>query len=224
MKVTNNDWDDILHKDLHSSYFNDIGTFLHIAREEGKIIYPDSMNYFKSLKLCSYMDTKVLIMGLDPYNLGQADGLSFSVSDDNVVKIPPSLKIIFDAIEESIYGGFKVEQDWNLERWARQGVLLLNRYLSVERGLTESHNWIGWHLFTNSIISFLSVKEQPVVFLLFGKKAQEVAKLIKHPQHLVIQCEHPAVAAYHKRSWKHNECFLETNKFLMQFYNENISW
>lgn len=217
------DWEFILSNEFEKPYFKEIGLFLYEQRAKNKIIYPDSTNYFRAFKSCRYEDTKVVIMGLDPYSKGEGDGLAFSCNEE-VIILPFSLKTIFSAIEESVYRGLKVEQDQELLRWANQGVLLLNRFLTVERGLPESHSSIGWEKFTSAVISFLSAKEQPVVFILMGRKARGTAKLITNPNHLVIEVEHPAAAGYDNRKWEYNDCFRKTNRFLENFYGNGIEW
>jgi len=217
------DWEFILDKECKKPYFQEIGLFLYEQRSKNKTIYPDAVNYFRAFKECWYENTKVVIMGLDPYSKGEADGLAFSCNSE-VIILPPSLKNIFSAIEESVYRGLNVEQDQELSRWAKQGVLLLNRYLTVERGMPESHNHIGWDTFTNSVISLLSAKTTPIVFILMGRKARSTASLITNASHLVIEIEHPAAASYNNRKWEYNDCFRKTNRFLEKFYGDGIEW
>lgn len=219
-----NDWNDKLEGDIESTYFSKIGTFLASEREKGKIIYPDSQDYFKALKLCSFQDTKIVIIGQDPYsNPNEADGLAFSCKE-GCTNIPYSLKQILKAVEDDIYSGFIIQEDWGLERWAKQGVLLLNRYLSVEKKKPLSHSLIGWEKFTNQIISLLSGKNESIVFLLWGSKAQEVEKLITNPIHLIIKEEHPAASGYANRDWIYNKCFSKTSKFLEENGRRKIEW
>lgn len=218
-----NDWSQILKEEIEKQYFNQIGVLLSSERQKGKIIYPKSKDYFRALKLCSYEDTKVVIMGQDPYNKSEADGLAFSCNDE-VVRLPPSLINILDAIEEDIYSGFIIQEERGLERWANQGILLLNKYLSVERGKPLSHSLFGWDRFTNYIISYLSAKNKPIVFMLWGREAQKIKSLITNKKHLIIECEHPAAAAYANRKWEYNKCFSKCSKFLDETYGKRIEW
>lgn len=223
MTLFKNDWDESLKIELESTYFEQIGAFLSSEVNKGKTIYPARENIFKALRLCSREDTKVVIVGQDPYADGSADGLAFSC-DEETVRTPPSLQQIFYAIEQDIYGGFLIQEERCLERWASQGVLLLNRYLTVEKNKPLSHSLIGWENLTNEIICSLSGKEDAVVFLLWGKEAQKVKKLITNSRHLIIECEHPAAASYGNRAWEHNKCFSKTNKFLIENGKRRIEW
>lgn len=220
-----NDWNEILEQELKKPYFQRIGEFLASEREASKIIFPNKEDYFRALKKCSFKETKVIMMGLEPYNRGESDGLSFSCHSE-VIKTPYSLKKIFENIEEEIYDGFKVEQDISLDRWAEQGILLLNRYLSVERGKPESHSHIGWDIFTSALIKSLSAKDESLVFLLFGSKARQVKKdILNKDKHLIIECEHPAASAYKETyEWDNKECFKRTSAFLQSKGHNRIEW
>ena len=225
MSIFKNNWDDVLEYELKQDYFQNLGRYLKKEREKGKTIYPNSENYFKALKLTDYYDVKVVIVGQDCYFNGEADGLAFSVSDENIINPPASLKHILDAIEEDIYSGFILDQDWNLERWAKQGVLLLNRVLSVEKGKPASHYNIGWEQFTNMVISSLNARKDnsEIVYILLGKKAQELENLIS-PVSIILKAEHPAAASYNNRKWEHNNIFSRTNKILEENGQNKIKW
>jgi uracil-DNA glycosylase len=222
MSLFNNSWDDILKKEIESPYFIELGIHLKKQRELGKTIFPESKNYFKALKETDFYDVKVVLVGQDCYFNGEADGLAFSVSDEKFVACPKSLRLILDAIEESIYNGFKVDQDWNLERWAKQGVLLLNRVLSIEKGKPASHYFIGWEQFTEAVISSLNMRDD-IVFILLGKKAQELEKFIS-PKSIVLKAEHPAAAGYNNRKWEYNDVFKKCNEILEQNGKDKILW
>lgn len=223
MKLFKNSWDNILDEETNKLYFQKIGEFLKQERLKGKKIYPDSKDYFKVFQLTSFNEVKVVLLGQDAYfTKGVADGLAFSNKKE--LYLPPSLKSIFNEIETIYYDGFILEQDSNLDRWAKQGVFLLNKYLSVEDSLPLSHSRIGWEEFTNFVISELSNKRERLIFLLLGAKAQQVEKLIDTNKHLIIKAEHPASAAYNNRRWKANDCFNKINNYLKENNKQVIKW
>lgn len=218
-----NDWDKILSEEITKDYFINLGVSIQKEITLGKTIYPEPKDFFKALKLTSYKNTNVVILGQNPYANGESDGLAFSCKED-AVKYPAALEIIFKAIEEDVYKGFRVEQDGNLERWANQGILLLNRYLSVEKFKPTSHFMFDWGKFTKSIVYHLNKKEESLIYLLFGKKAQEVKLYITNPKHIIIECEHPTASFYANRNWVYNKCFSLTNKYLEDNGKERIEW
>lgn len=187
--------------------------------------YPEYNDMFKAFKLTSLESVKVVILGQDPYPGGEADGLAFSVkASDNSWRIPPSLKAIFDEIETDVYGGFKVEQDWNLERWAEQGVLLLNTVMTVQKSKSKSHAFLGWEDFTKEVIIALNDTDSPICFMLWGKEAKSYKQYITNSNHLVLQSGHPATKFYETDYWSGNGHFSDCNKFLKNTYNKTIEW
>lgn len=220
-------WFDLLETEsnvLNSPEFYALGTFLN---EEYKtnIILPERDKVFRALQLTPVDKVKVVIVGQDPYINDEADGLSFSVSETSqTVKIPPSLKAIFDEIEEDVYNGFKIEQDWNLQRWAEQGVLLLNRVLTVRHRKPKSHYNRGWEKFTDEIIRLCSNETNRKVFMLWGSEAKKLESLIDKTNHLVLKSGHPATKYYETDYWTGNRHFSQANKFLTDNYNQTISW
>jgi uracil-DNA glycosylase len=219
-----NDWDEILQDELHKPYFHKMGVYIQNEITLGKTIYPEPKDFFKALKLTSYKNTKIVIVGQEPYTNGESDGLAFSCRED-AMKYPFALETIFKAIEEDIYKGFKVEQDGNLERWANQGILLLNKTLSVEKQKPESHTILDWDKFITAIIYKLQEKNEPVLYLLFGKKTKEVKLHIVNKKALIIECEHPNASLYNEdKKWNYNNCFSLTNKFLIDNGYDRIEW
>ena len=185
-----------------------------------KTIYPPKDYIFNALKLTSYKDTKVVIVGQDPYHgEHQAHGLSFSVQKG--VKVPPSLQNIYKELYDDL--GVPIRNDGDLTGWAKQGVLLLNAVLTVEKDKAASHrNW-GWELLTDYIIKVLNMKEEPVVFILWGNFAKEKAKLITNPHHYIITSPHPSpFSAY--SGFFGSKPFSKTNDYLVKNNLKSIDW
>jgi uracil-DNA glycosylase len=218
MMQFNNDWDNILYEEINKPYSNELRTFL--ANEyTTKEIHPDKNDIFNSLKYTTFKNTKVVILGQDPYiNYGQAHGLAFSVQV--TASIPPSLKNIFKELEADI--GCYIPNNGCLIKWAKQGVLLLNNILTVENKKSKSHANIGWEEFTTNIIKKLNNKEQSVVFLLWGRDAQTKTKVIKNTNHKILIATHPSPLAGGKFfGCKH---FSKTNEFLREMNLPTIDW
>ena len=218
MKI-NNDWDLILKDEFEKEYFKNIESFLNKAYKE-KNIYPPREEIFKALELSSYQDTKVVILGQDPYyNYGQAQGLSFSVN--NGIKLPPSLRNIYKEMETDI--GIKLASNGSLISWAKQGVLLLNASLTVEDKKPNSHKSIGWQIFTDKIISLLNERQEPLVFILWGNFAKSKKSLITNKRHLIIESAHPSpLSARH--GFFGSKPFSKTNEFLKKNNIKEIYW
>lgn len=193
-------------------------TIMHLY--DTKTIFPPKENLFNALKLTDYNDVKVVIIGQDPYHgKGQAHGLSFSVQDG--VKLPPSLVNIYKELEDDL--NIKPSTSGNLTRWAKQGVLLLNSVLTVEENKASSHKGIGWELFTDYVIKKLNVREEPIVFILWGNFAKEKKKYITNSHHLVIESAHPSpFSAYN--GFFGSKPFSKTNNFLIKNKKEPINW
>ena len=214
-----NDWDELLKVIWNSPGFNN---FYHKILHEYdiKTIYPPKDYIFNALKLTSYKDTKVVIVGQDPYHgEHQAHGLSFSVQKG--VKVPPSLQNIYKELYDDL--DVPIRDDGDLTGWAKQGVLLLNAVLTVEKDKAASHrNW-GWELLTNYIIKVLNLKEEPVVFILWGNFAKEKAKLITNPHHFIITSPHPSpFSAY--SGFFGSRPFSKTNDYLVKNNLKPIDW
>ena len=185
-------WKNALAGEFDKPYFASLVRFLHQEKADGKVIYPPGGAIFRAFDLTPVDQVKVVILGQDPYhNPGQAMGLSFSVPDG--VPAPPSLRNIFKEIEDDL--GVRMSGRPNLEKWARQGVLLLNAILTVRAGEPTSHGAIGWQQFTDAVISYLSAHREGIVFLLWGRFAQEKSALIDTSRHFVLTAAHPSPLA-----------------------------
>ena len=219
MVTFNNDWDEILADEWTKPYYLKLREFLK-SEYAAKTIYPDMNDIFNALKLTSFEDTKVVIIGQDPYHgEGQAHGLCFSVKKG--VTPPPSLKNIFKELNTDI--GKPIPNDGELTEWAKQGVLLLNNVLTVREGQPASHKGMGWEIFTDRIISELNKKQTPVVFLLWGAHAQKKAEIITNPIHYKLKAVHPSPLSA-SRGFFGCKHFSETNKILRKENLKEIEW
>ena len=218
MKI-NNDWDLILKDEFEKEYFKKIEIFLDRAYKD-KNIYPPREEIFKALELSSYQNTKVVILGQEPYyNYGQAQGLSFSVNEG--VKLPPSLRNIYKEMESDL--DIKPANTGSLISWAKQGVLLLNASLTVEEKNPNSHKSIGWQIFTDKIISSLNERQEPLVFILWGNFARSKKSLITNKRHMIIESAHPSpLSARH--GFFGTKPFSKTNEFLKKNNIKEIDW
>lgn len=214
-----NKWDSLLKEEFQEEYYQKLRTFL-ITEYRTKTIYPDMYHIFEAMKATDYDDVKVVILGQDPYyEPNQAHGMAFSVQPG--VRIPPSLFNIYKELSSQL--GLTIPNHGYLMKWAKQGVLLLNAVLTVERGKANSHKNMGWEQFTDRVIQLVNAKEKPVVFLLWGSNAIAKAKMIDTKKHLVLTSPHPSpLSAY--RGFFGNGHFLTTNEFLKQKYSQVIDW
>lgn len=214
-----NDWDEILKDEFEKPYYKELRAFL--KREYStRRIYPEMNDIFNSLKCSSFKDTRVVIIGQDPYHgAGQAHGMCFSVKKG--VEPPPSLKNIFKELESDV--GFKIPDHGELTSWAKQGVLLLNTVLTVREGAPNSHKGKGWESFTDRVISELNKKDTPVVFLLWGANAKAKAKIIDNPRHVKLETVHPSPLSAYGGFFgcKH---FSKTNEILIASGQKPIDW
>jgi len=215
---TGNDWEPILQKEAKKDYYLQLRQFLK-QEYETKTIYPPAQEIFSAMEHTSYKDTNVVILGQDPYiNKGEAHGMAFSVNLG--CKIPPSLKNVFKEINEDV--GCKMPTHGNLLNWAKQGVLLLNTVLTVQAGNSKSHAGKGWEQFTNNIITHISQKQEPVVFLLWGRDAEKKRPLINEESHKVFVAAHPSpLAGGRFFGCKH---FSKANDFLKSIGKKEIDW
>jgi uracil-DNA glycosylase len=194
--------------------------FLQQEKQARKVIFPHSSNWFKAFELTPFNAVKVVILGQDPYhNDGQAHGLSFSVPDG--VTIPPSLRNIYTELQSDL--GLTPNNSGNLEHWAKQGVLLLNSVLTVEKNSPGSHAQSGWVDFTDGVIDIINTEKQNLVFLLWGAYAYKKAALIDNNKHLVLTATHPSPFSAHRGFFgcKH---FSKTNKYLKMHQLKQINW
>lgn len=219
MEIFKNDWGQYLKEEMAQPYYRQLRQFL-IGEYSTKQVYPDMYSIFNALHYTSYADTKVLILGQDPYHEpGQAQGLSFSVQPN--VPPPPSLVNIFKELETDL--GCTVPNNGCLEPWARQGVLLLNTVLTVQAHRANSHRDKGWEIFTDKIISLLNQREKPVAFILWGSPARRRKAMITNPQHFIVESPHPSpLSAY--RGFFGSRPFSKVNKFLESVGEEPINW
>lgn len=214
-----NDWDEILKDEWKKDYYIRLRKNL-INEYKNYTIYPNMYDIFNALKKVSYEDTKVVILGQDPYHgVGQAHGFSFSVQKG--IKTPPSLLNIYKELQDDL--GLYIPDNGNLIKWANQGVLLLNSTLTVRAHQANSHKDIGWTILTDNIIKLLNEREKPIVFLLWGKFAQSKEILITNRRHLIIKSAHPSPFAAH-RGFFGSKPFSKTNKFLIKNNMSPIDW
>ena len=212
-------WKAALAPEFGKPYFEQLVRFLHQEKADGKVIYPPGGAIFRAFDLTPVDQVKVVILGQDPYhNPGQAMGLSFSVPDG--VPAPPSLRNIFKEIEDDL--GVRMSGRPNLEKWARQGVLLLNAILTVRAGEPTSHGAIGWQQFTDAVISYLSAHREGIVFLLWGRFAQEKSALIDTSRHFVLTAAHPSPLA--RGAFFGCRHFSLTNDILLKEGKTPIDW
>jgi uracil-DNA glycosylase len=214
------EWQELLADELQKSYYKKILQFLAESRERGILIYPKEEHIFAAFEHTSVANTKVVILGQDPYHgPGQAHGLSFSVPPG--VKLPPSLVNIFKELRNDL--GFEIPMFGDLTKWANQGVLLLNTALTVEARKANSHAKIGWQLFTDAVIKNLSASKEHLVFVLWGAHAQKKQVLIDASKHLILQSAHPSPLSAHNGFWG-NKHFSTINYFLLNHNLAPIDW
>jgi uracil-DNA glycosylase len=213
-------WKEVLKEEFAKDYFQHIIIFLKAEIASGKIIYPPGPLIFNAFDKTPFDNVKVVIIGQDPYhNKGQAHGLSFSVPDG--VPKPPSLLNIFKELRRDV--GLEINENGNLGKWAGQGVLLLNASLTVRQNEPGSHSQIGWLQFTDSVIKKISNQKEGVVFLLWGKFAQEKQSLIDETKHFVLKAAHPSPFSADKGFFGCRH-FSKTNELLMGQNKTPIDW
>ena len=214
-----NSWDNLLKEEVKKDYFKKLMDFIKEEYKE-KTIYPKQNEVFNAFRYTSFENVKVVILGQDPYHgPKQAEGLSFSVSDD-VIK-PPSLKNIFKELESDLEIPFPEHN--SLKPWAREGVLLLNAVLTVQEHMPTSHKDKGWETFTDSIIKLLNTKKDPIVFILWGSYARNKKELITNPNHYIIESPHPSPFSA-RTGFFGSKPFSKTNEFLKSKGLKEIDW
>ena len=210
--MKHNEWYPWLQEEGQQPYFKTLAAFIH-EQYETKVIYPPKHLVFSAFEACDYPDVKVVILGQDPYHEpGQAHGMCFSVNPG--IEIPPSLINIYKELETDC--GCRMPNNGYLMPWAEQGVFLLNTVMTVERGRANSHQGKGWETFTDHVIERINAKEEPVVFLLWGRNARNKAAMIDPARHLVLQAAHPSPLSAYKgffgcRHFSKANAFLEKN-------------
>ena len=213
-----NDWDEVLNEELQKEYFKNLLKLVNNLYKE-KTIYPPKKDVFNAFRL-SYKDVKVVILGQDPYHgVGEAHGFAFSCLK---TPIPPSLKNIY----KELYDDLGIEKDMtngDLFPWVKQGVMLLNTGLTVEKDKPNSHKDLDWHIFTDEVIKKLNEREKPVVFILWGNNARAKKELITNKKHLVIESAHPSPFSA-RNGFFGSKPFSKTNNFLIKNNITPIKW
>ena len=218
-EILKNDWKNYLNTEFEKDYYLKLREFLK-NEYISKVIYPNMYDLFNALHFTSYEDTKVVILGQDPYHgPKQAHGLSFSVNPG--VKTPPSLVNIYKELHDDL--GCYIPNNGYLKKWADQGVLLLNTVLSVRAGEANSHRNKGWEQFTNRVIEVLNQKETPIVFILWGNNAISKTSLITNPKHFIIKSVHPSPLSA-SRGFFGSKPFSKANEFLISTNQKPIDW
>ena len=216
--MINKNWDVVLKEEMEKEYFKTLGNFVK-KEYETKICYPQYKDIFNALRYTDYDEVKVVILGQDPYHgENEAHGLSFSVLEG--VKRPPSLNNIF----KELYSDLGIQRNNNtLTDWAKQGVLLLNAIMSVEKDTPLAHKGKGWEIFTDNIIRYLNEREKPIVFILWGSYARSKKELITNKNHYIIESAHPSPLSA-SRGFFGSKPFSKTNEFLEKNNMEKINW
>ena len=219
MSGINGDWYEALKEEFKKPYYKKLFDTVN-AEYHTRKIFPPAQDIFNAFHLTPLKDVKVVILGQDPYhNDGQAHGLSFSVQKG--VDIPPSLVNIYKELHDDL--GCTIPNHGCLEKWAKQGVLMLNTVLTVRAHQANSHHGIGWEEFTDAAIMALNNQDRPIVFILWGAPAQRKEKMLTNPQHLILKAPHPSpLAAY--RGFFGSRPFSQTNEFLKAHGIEPIDW
>ncbi|SEN30333.1 Uracil-DNA glycosylase [Peptostreptococcus russellii] len=214
-----NDWDEILKGEFEKEYYKNLREFLK-KEYSTQEIFPNMYDIFNALKYTSYKDTKVVIIGQDPYhNVGQAHGLAFSVKPG--VQTPPSLQNMYKELKDEL--DCFIPNNGYLVKWADQGVLLINTVLTVRAHNANSHKGMGWEIFTDNIIKYLSDREDPVIFLLWGANARSKKKIIDKNKHIILEAPHPSPLSVYRGFFGCGH-FKKANEILEEMGKEKIDW
>jgi len=213
-------WKDFIESENQQPYFKSLKEFVEYEYQTQTVFPPRELIY-NAFRWCKFEDTKVIILGQDPYHgYGQAHGLSFSVNDG--IAFPPSLRNILQEVHQDV--GSPIPNSGNLTRWAKQGVLLLNDVLTVRQSSPGSHQKRGWETFTENAIRQLSSEKENLVFLLWGRHAQQKGKVIDSNKHLVLTSGHPSPMSANRGLWFGNRHFSQTNTYLMANGKTSVIW
>ncbi len=213
-------WKNYLQSELEKDYFNNLIDFVK-SEYHKTTCYPNAKDIFAAFDYCDFNDLKVVIIGQDPYHgPNQANGLCFSVKDE--IKHPPSLINIFKELSKDL--NLDYPESGNLEKWAKQGVLLLNATLTVRAHEAGSHQKKGWETFTDEVIKQISKEKENVVFLLWGGFAKKKSKLIDKKKHHILESGHPSPLSANRGYWFGNQHFSKTNAFLKSINKKQIIW
>ena len=221
MFIKNQTWQAFLATEFQKPYFVEL--MQQVEQEyTNTTCFPPKELIFSAFEQFDFQDTEVVIIGQDPYHgIGEANGLCFSVNDG--VAIPPSLKNIYTEINNE-YDRILFPTSGNLERWAKQGILLLNAGLTVRKDEANSHKHLKWNVFTDAVIDLINQKSENVVFLLWGSFAQKKGKLIDREKHLVLESGHPSPLSANRGMWFGNNHFKLTNEYLKEKGKKAIEW
>ena len=212
-------WKKYLSSEFELSYFKQLATFVKLEQNNGTI-YPADNNIFNAFNYTAFDNIKVIVLGQDPYHgEGQAHGLAFSVQDG--VPFPPSLRNIFQEYSSDL--GYPIPSSGNLTKWAQEGVFLLNTLLTVRANEAHSHKDKGWERFTDAVIKLISERKEHLVFILWGKPAQQKAKLIDESKHFVLKAPHPSPLSSY-RGFFGSRPFSKTNEYLKKQGIIEIDW
>ena len=213
-------WQNVLKSEFEKPYFEDLISFVK-AEYSSTTCYPKESQIFSAFDTCLFDDIKVVIIGQDPYHgFNQANGLCFSVNDG--VAFPPSLQNIFKEIQQDLE--IPYPDSGNLERWAKQGILLLNATLTVRNGEAASHQNKGWETFTDTVIKKISDEKENVVFLLWGGFAKKKGLKIDKSKHYLLETGHPSPLSANRGLWFGNKHFSKTNDYLRSLNKKEIVW
>ena len=214
-----NDWDNLLKDEYNKDYFKDLEKFV-LKEYNAKTIYPKINEVYNAFRYTSFNDIKVVIIGQDPYHgENQAEGLCFSVKKG--VQKPPSLVNIFKELYDDL--GYAIPKNGSLVSWTKEGVLLLNAVLTVEKDKAASHKGKGWEIFTDEVIKIINKKDTPVVFILWGSYARSKKELITNKKHFIIESAHPSPLSAHNGFFG-SRPFSRTNNFLIEHGLKPINW
>ena len=213
-------WEDVINLEKEKEYYEKLKNEID-KRYETSTVFPEKQNIFKAFSLTKLENLKVVILGQDPYHgLGQAQGLAFSTPSN--IKNPPSMVNILKEINDDL-GKKSICEDGDLTSWAKQGVMLLNTILTVEEGKAKSHHNLGWEIFTDNIIKYISDNKENVIFILWGSPAIAKTKLINKSKHHILTAPHPSPLSSYRGFFgcKH---FSKTNEILTNLKKEPINW
>lgn len=220
------EWEKILERQLLSMRFLRLQRFIRQEREAGKVIFPKQREIFRAFNRTSPKKAKVIIIGQDPYHTeGYADGLAFSCQVDK--GLPQSLKNIFKELKSDL--GIEAPNHGNLDKWAKEGVLLMNAVLTVEEGKPTAHRGMGWEVITDEAVRWLNADRKPKVFILWGNEAVQKEALISNPKHLVLKSTHPSPFSAHVNTGKFqsffgSKPFSQANRYLVENGREPVDW
>lgn len=219
MIAINNDWLTVVGNEFRQPYYYELYNYIE-SEYSNYIVYPKLENIYNAFHFTPLHKVKVVILGQDPYHKeGQAHGLCFSILPE--VDIPPSLINIYKELKDDL--GCYIPNNGYLEKWARQGVLLLNTVLTVRAHQAFSHQGKGWEKFTDAVIKALNELDRPIVFLLWGKPAQSKKSMLNNPKHLILEAPHPSPLSSY-RGFFGSKPFSKTNDFLIKHGTEPIDW